>query len=64
MKTILCLKFIIILIFFPIFRDLIKKNGVKNIYNKYYIPGNVYFNKEGNSVIFNHIKNIKNQKTK
>lgn len=46
--------------FFPIFRDLIKKNGVKNIYNKYYIPGDVHFNKEGNSVIFNHIKNIKN----
>lgn len=37
---------------FPIFNELVIKHGVSSVYNRYYLKGDVHFNKQGNKLIF------------
>ena len=41
---------------FPFFSKLVESSGVEEVYNKFYIKGDVHFNKDGNHLIYSVLK--------
>ena len=41
---------------FEIYKNLLQKNNVTDLYNNFYISGDVHFNKNGNLLIYNELK--------
>jgi|TARA_B100001093_G_scaffold287242_1_gene274430 hypothetical protein len=45
---------------FPIYKEMLKKISVRDIYKKYYIVGDVHFNYLGNKIVFETLSNLRN----